>query len=93
MTNEDLSEIVLEVKSDVKLALQKIEDQILPLITDHHRVLYGDSKKMGEGGVISKIRDIISEMDTMKKITYGIIGVVISGMGVFITQLIMKIVK
>ena len=53
MSEEEISEL----SKNVALILQRIDDKILPMLEDHHKVLYGDPQTMGKNGVISTVRE------------------------------------
>jgi hypothetical protein len=69
--------------SDIKLEMQKLDSKIetliqtlTPLVQKHEKAMYGDQEKMGEGGMISEITNIKSDIRNTKWI-FSTLGVVI----------------
>lgn len=70
--------------SEMKMEIQKLEGKIemmlqtlTPLVQKHEKSIYGEQERMGEGGIISGMAEIKSDIRNSKFI-FGSLGVVIA---------------
>ncbi|MEW6556058.1 MAG: hypothetical protein AB1349_01735 [Elusimicrobiota bacterium] len=79
----------VEIKTDVKLILHKLDNEIVPRVNEHQKILYGNPETMGKNGLIATVQGVKHDIKTMKTFFASIW----SGVLIFVNALISYFMK
>ena len=85
-SHNEQKEVVSDLNTNIRLILQKIDDIIIPKVSEHEQVLRGDPKAPTRNGLVNSVLAVKNEQKVIKWVYGAFWSIIVLVIGAAITS-------